>query len=254
MVLPLVEVAAPPDHEHMTKNAPQSSIRQGHHDTETGVLLTKPRSYRAFKALFLLGRGARLNARLVALSGAAPGHNVVDIGCGPGDLAVELASGVGPGGRVIGIDPAVEMIDYATQHSNTVTNCRFELGAAQALTLPDATFDVVTSTFAMHHIPEAQRGAAIAQMFRILRPGGTLLLADTHPTGRILPAVVRIMARAAARRTPGETGPGRAADPVAAVDIRRYRDLVQAAGFGNVTFSAVRPATGVLLATKEIRG
>ncbi|WP_317983904.1 class I SAM-dependent methyltransferase [Nocardia colli] len=244
----------PPDHEHMTKNAPQSSIRQGHNDTETGVLLTKPRSYRAFKALFLLGRGARLNLRLVALSGAAPGHRIADIGCGPGDLARKLAARVGPDGSVIGIDPAMEMIDYATEHSNTVTNCRFELGAAQTLPLPDATFDVVASTFAMHHIPEAQRHAAIAQMFRILRPGGTLLLADTHPTGRILPAVVRIMARVAARRAPDETGPGHAADPLAAVDIRRYRDMLHAAGFGAVTFSAVRPSTGVLLATKEIRG
>ncbi|MEV6556846.1 class I SAM-dependent methyltransferase [Nocardia sp. NPDC051756] len=238
----------------MTKNAPQSSIRQGHHDTETGVLLTKPRSYLAFKAIFLLGRGTELNARLVALSGAAPGRQVVDIGCGPGDLARKLAVRVGPGGSVVGIDPAVEMIDYATEHSNAVTNCRFELAAAQTLPLPDATFDVVTSTFAMHHIPEAQRRAAIAQMFRILRPGGTLLLADTHPTGRIAAAVVRIMARIAARRTLEERGPGHAADPLAAVDIRRYRDMLQEAGFGNVTFRAVRPSTGVLLATKEIRG
>ncbi|MEU7139652.1 class I SAM-dependent methyltransferase [Nocardia sp. NPDC046473] len=238
----------------MTKNAPQSSIRQGHRDTETGVLLTKPRSYRTFKALFLLGRGGRLNTRLVALSGAAPGHQVADIGCGPGDLARKLAARIGPDGSVIGIDPAAEMIDYATEHSNDVTNCRFELGAAQTLPLPDACFDLVTSTFAMHHIPEAQRSAAIAQMFRILRPGGTLLLADTYPTGLVLPIVVRRMARVAARRTHDTTGPGRHADPLAAVDIRRYREALNAAGFGAVAFHTVTPATGVLLATKAIGG
>ncbi|MFI6171001.1 class I SAM-dependent methyltransferase [Nocardia sp. NPDC051052] len=238
----------------MTKNAPQSSIRQGHHDTETGVLLTKPRSYRTFKALFLLGRGDRLNARLVALSGAKPGYRVADIGCGPGDLARKLAVRVGQDGSVIGVDPAAEMINYATKNSNAVTNCRFELGAAQTLTLPDACFDLVTSTFAMHHIPEAQRSVAIAQLFRILRPGGTLLLADTHPTGRVLPTVVRFMARVAARRTPDPAGPGRPADPLAAIDIRRYRDALNAAGFRTVAFSTVAPATGVLLATKEIGG
>ncbi|PXX65604.1 demethylmenaquinone methyltransferase/2-methoxy-6-polyprenyl-1,4-benzoquinol methylase [Nocardia tenerifensis] len=236
----------------MTKNAPQSSIRQGNHDTETGVLLTKPRSYRTFKALFLLGRGRRLNAALVALSGAATDHSVADIGCGPGDLARALAVRVGPGGRVVGVDPAAEMIDYASAHSRATTNCRFELGSAQTLTLPDASFDVVTSTFAMHHIPEQHRRAAIAQMFRILRPGGTLLLADTHPTGPVLSAVVRIMARFAARRT-HDAGPGHHADPVVAVDIRRYRDLLTDVGFGEVAFHTVEPATGVLLATKEIR-
>ncbi|WP_378735116.1 methyltransferase domain-containing protein [Nocardia brasiliensis] len=236
----------------MTKNAPQSSIRQGHHDTETGVLLTKPRSYRVFKAIFLLGRGTRLNARLVALSGAAPGDQTVDIGCGPGDLARALAKRVGPEGRVVGVDPAPEMIDYATEHSRAVPNCRFEVGAAQTLALPDAAFDVVTSTFAMHHIPEAQRPAAVAQMFRILRPGGRLLLADTHPTGRVLPAVVRVMARFAARRTHDETAVHE--DPLAAVDIRRYRDLLSTAGFTTVEFHPVAPATGVLLATKATSG
>ncbi|WP_107653420.1 class I SAM-dependent methyltransferase [Nocardia suismassiliense] len=234
----------------MTKNAPQSSIRQGHHDTETGVLLTEPRRYRIFKALFLLGRGNRLNARLVALSGAAPGDAVADIGCGPGDLVRALAARIGRDGTAIGIDPAVEMIEFATRHSRAVPNCRFELGAAQTLPLPDASCDVVTSTFAMHHIPEAHRAAAVAHMFRILRPGGTLLLADTHPTGRVLPAVVRVMARAAAHRTHDEIGSDHHSDPLAAIDIRRYRDMLTTAGFATVTFHAVKPATGVLLATK----
>ncbi|MBF5000896.1 class I SAM-dependent methyltransferase [Nocardia sp. BSTN01] len=60
-------------------------------------------------------------------------------------------------------------------------NCRFDYGVAQSLELPDAAFDVVTCTFGMHHIPEADRGRALAERSRVLRPGGRGLLADMAP-------------------------------------------------------------------------
>ncbi len=149
---------------------------------------------------------------------------------------------------MIGIDPSQEMVDYATGRIGAAPNCRFELGAAQSLALPDASVDVVTSSFVMHHIPEIQRAAALAQMFRVLRPGGRLLLADTHPTGKVLPIVVRVMSRFAARRT---DDPGRHTDPLAAIDIRRYREALRSAGFGAVDFTTIPPTTGVLVATKD---
>jgi hypothetical protein len=55
---------------------------------------------------------------------------------------------------------------------------------ARDLGLPDRSFDVVTSTLAAHHIPEAARPAAFGEMYRVLRPGGTLLVADLRPPGR----------------------------------------------------------------------
>ena len=57
-------------------------------------------------------------------------------------------------------------------------------GVAQDLPLPDRSFDVVTSTLAVHHIPGAARQDAFGQMLRVLRPGGTLLVADLRPSGR----------------------------------------------------------------------
>ncbi|WP_063824801.1 methyltransferase domain-containing protein [Nocardia pseudovaccinii] len=234
----------------MTGNAQQFTNAPADRNSEIGILITKPRGYLAVKSAFLLGRVGSLNARLVELTGAAPGDHAVDIGCGPGQLVRALADRVGPGGRVIGIDPSQEMIDYATGRVGSA-NCRFEVGAAQTLTLPDASVDVVTSTFVMHHIPEAQRTAALGQMFRVLRPGGRLLLADTHPTGRVLPAAVRIMSRFAARRTDDPHAPGHHADPLAGIDIRRYRETLRAAGFATVDFTAIPPMTGVLVATKD---
>ncbi|MGK8521227.1 class I SAM-dependent methyltransferase [Nocardia asteroides] len=212
---------------------------------DVGVLLTRPRRYRAFKVAFLLGRGGRLNARLAELAGPPPGADVIDVGCGPGDLARVLARRAG---QVIGVDPSTPMIAYATARCRDLANCRFELGTAQSLPLPDASADLVTSTFAMHHIPAPHRGDALAEMFRVLRPGGLLLLADTHPTDPFLSAAVRVMARFAAHRTHDTAHDHE--DPLATIDLRRYRDLVRASGFQNVEFRTVRPATGVLSATK----
>ncbi|WP_433196897.1 methyltransferase domain-containing protein [Nocardia sp. CA-107356] len=234
----------------MTGNRQQSIAAHADPNSEIGILITKPRGYLAVKSAFLLGRVGALNTRLVELTGAAAGEQAVDIGCGPGQLVRALAERVGPSGRVLGIDPSAQMIDYATGRAETLPNCRFEVGAAQSLNLPDASVDVVTSTFVMHHIPEAERASSLAHMFRVLRPGGRLLLADTHPTGLVLPAVVRIMSRFAAHRTDDPHAAGHQADPLSAIDIRRYREALREAGFRTVDFTAIAPTTGVLLATK----
>lgn len=246
----LVDPVVWSDYEHMTGNAQQSANAYADRNSEIGILITKPRGYLALKSALLLGRVRDLNARLVELTGAVAGEHAVDIGCGPGQLVRALADRVGPDGRVFGIDPSREMIDYATGRIRAA-NCCFEVGAAQSLTLPDASVDMVTSTFVMHHIPQSQRTAALGQMFRVLRPGGRLLLADTHPTGKVLPVAVRLMSRFAARRTDDPHAPGHQADPMAAVDIRRYRAALRAAGFGTVDFTAIPPTTGVLVATKD---
>lgn len=234
----------------MIGNKQQSTAEHAGQNSEIGIVITKPRGYLAVKSAFLLGRVGVLNARLVELTGVTAGDAAVDIGCGPGQLVRALAQRVGPSGRVLGIDPSAAMIDYATGRAKALSNCRFEAGTAQSLNLPDASVDVVTSTFVMHHIPEAERAAALAHMFRVLRPGGRLLLADTHPTGLILPAVIRIMSRFAAHRTDDTHATGHRADPLAAVDIRRYREALREAGFGMVDFTALAPTTGVLVATK----
>jgi ubiquinone/menaquinone biosynthesis C-methylase UbiE len=58
------------------------------------------------------------------------------------------------------------------------TNCRFQPGTAESLAFPDASFDVVVSSLVLHHLPEESRLLAVREMKRVLRPGGTLLLAE----------------------------------------------------------------------------
>ncbi|MGV9821206.1 class I SAM-dependent methyltransferase [Nocardia xishanensis] len=230
----------------MSGNAQQSTNNQ---PAEIGALITRPRGYRVLRSAFALGRGRALDAELVARSGAAPGDRVLDIGCGPGDLARALAARVGPAGEVVGRDPSPQMVAYAAARTKE-PNCHFELGPAQTLDRADSSFDVVTCTFVMHHIPEAQREAALAHMYRVLRPGGRLLLADTHPTGRVLSGAIRVMSRFAARRT-HDSAADHHDDPLTTIDIRRYREPLSAVGFRSIEFATVPPIAGILLATKD---
>ena len=100
----------------------------------------------------------------------------------------------------------------------------------------------------MHHIPAELRPAALAEMFRVLRPGGRLLLADTHPFGVVSSAVIRVMARTSVRRTHDELDEH--TDPLVAIDLHRYREVLRESGFSDLEFTTIAPSTGALLATK----
>ena len=83
------------------------------------------------------------------------------------------------------MDPSAAAIAYAQRRApSTVT---LSVGVAQDLNLPDASFDVVTCTLAMHHIPARKREAALREMYRVTRPGGRVLVADFDPSRRPLP-------------------------------------------------------------------
>lgn len=147
-----------------------------------GAILERVRLNEAMTQIAFGGRRRRVYARIAALSGARPGDAVLDIGCGGGYLARLLAAAVAPGGLVTGIDPSGPAIAYARRRSPG--SCSFTVAAAQDLRLPGRSFDVVTSTLAVHHIPEAARPDAFDEMYRVLRPGGALLAADFRPSGR----------------------------------------------------------------------
>jgi SAM-dependent methyltransferase len=137
----------------------------------SGATIGPARAYEAFSALAFAGRRRRVYTRLVALSGARPGDRVLDAGCGPGYLT-RLAA--------LGIDPSPSVIRYA-QHAAKDDACSFELGVAEALDVPDGSFDVVLSSLMIHHLPEDLRPQALREMYRVLRPGGRLLVADFRP-------------------------------------------------------------------------
>lgn len=141
-----------------------------------GTTIDRFRLNELVSQLAFAGRRGRVYRRITALAGVRAGDAVLDVGCSGGYLARKLAAAAGPGGRVTGVDPSRAAIGYAQRHAGPAMT--FTVGTAQDLPLPDASFDVVTSTLAMHHVPARKRAGALAEMYRVTRPGGRLLIAD----------------------------------------------------------------------------
>lgn len=113
-------------------------------------------------------------ARLTHALDIRRGHRVLDIGSGNGIFASELCRIVGPEGQVIGADPAAGMIAMARTIAPQAT---FVEAGATDLPFPDASFDRVTAAQVLCFVPDL--GAALAELFRVLTPGGRAALLDT---------------------------------------------------------------------------
>ncbi|MDG9701343.1 class I SAM-dependent methyltransferase [Streptomyces sp. DH37] len=144
-----------------------------------GLVITRPRGYELFSSLALPLVRRRMFAKLAERAGLGPGDRVLDVGCGTGALTRAVAPAVAPGGRVLGIDPSPQMIGYARRRAERRGDGgAFALGAAQELDAGDGSFDAVVTSFAVHHVRADRRERAFAEMFRVLRPGGRLMVAD----------------------------------------------------------------------------
>jgi arsenite methyltransferase len=108
-----------------------------------------------------------------------PGETVLDVGCGGGIDTLLAARQVGPSGRVIGLDMLAEMCDRAAQHARAAgVDGWVELrqGEMEAIPLPPASVDVAISNGVINLSPRKSR--ALAEIFRVLRPGGRMCVVD----------------------------------------------------------------------------
>ncbi|HEX5227493.1 MAG TPA: methyltransferase domain-containing protein [Bryobacteraceae bacterium] len=107
----------------------------------------------------------------------APGERVIDIGSGPGLLASEMAAVVGETGRVCGVDPSAAMVAIASRRCAAQPWVEFRAGSALELPYPDAGFDLAVSTQVLEFVADIP--GALAEIRRILRPGGRVAILDT---------------------------------------------------------------------------
>jgi arsenite methyltransferase len=107
------------------------------------------------------------------------GERILDVGSGPGFLAVEMAAEVGPDGHVAGVEPSPDMLALAQRRRPLPGSApvEYRTGGATALPYPDSGFDAVTATQVYEYV--ADMPAALAEAHRVLRPGGRLLVLDT---------------------------------------------------------------------------
>jgi demethylmenaquinone methyltransferase/2-methoxy-6-polyprenyl-1,4-benzoquinol methylase len=123
-------------------------------------------------------------SRAVDLARVGPGSSVLDVATGTGDLALELARRVSPGGAVVGSDFAEAMLDRARAKAASgglAVSPRFEWGDALDLPYPDDHFDAATVGFAARNFSDLTRG--LAEMVRVVRSGGRVVVLEmTTPT------------------------------------------------------------------------
>ena len=153
--------------------------------------------------------GERLTLRLAELAGVAPGERILDVACGSGATAVLLARELHC--DVVGVDLGARAIDEATHAAGGAQfegRASFVLGDAEALPLADAGFDVALSECSLCTFPDKPR--ALAEMARVVRPGGRIAIADVTADLDALPAPLRSAAARVAcvadARSAGEYG------------------------------------------------
>jgi SAM-dependent methyltransferase len=116
-----------------------------------------------------MGRYAdRLAPHLIAFAGVQPGDGVLDVGCGPGSLTEALGEVVGPE-HVAAVEPSES---FAAATAERVPAADVQVGAAESLPWPADTFDVALAQLVVNFMADADAG--VAEMRRVVRPGGTV--------------------------------------------------------------------------------
>jgi len=147
--------------------------------------------YDLLEPLCLLNKQAEYDNTLIKTLDPQPSDTILDLGCGTGLLCRKISQLLNPdkGGCVTGIDAAGKMIAAAREKRGT-RHCRFEAMAAEHLVFPDVSFDAVISSLFYHHVPLDLKQQSLQEAFRVLKPGGKLIIADMHIPTTFLGALV----------------------------------------------------------------
>jgi ubiquinone/menaquinone biosynthesis C-methylase UbiE len=152
-------------------------------------------SYDKYMKRVTLGRENTLRRMTVDLARINPGDSVLEVGCGTGTLTIAAKEKAGPAGSVYGIDMIAGMIEKSREKAkNANLDITFRPGSIDNLSFPDNHFDVVMCSFMIFHMSEKVRNNGIGEIYRVLKPGGNLLILDISlPSGTLSRLLVKIL-------------------------------------------------------------
>ncbi len=163
--------------------------------------------YDRIEHLMALGSGPWYRRQALHRAGLKPGMSALDVATGTGLVAREALAIVGPGGRVVGVDPSAGMLNGAT--GRPAASCAVR-GVGEQLPFADGSFDFLSMGYALRHLGDLN--AAFTEFRRVLKPGGRLCILEiTRPNGfagrhllaayfkMVLPILLRFAGRASQR-------------------------------------------------------
>jgi SAM-dependent methyltransferase len=173
---------------------------------------------------------------VVALAGIARGERVLDVACGTGNAAIEAAR---LGARVTGLDAARRLVGVAEARAAAAgVEVAFLVGDAQDLPFDDGAFDCVLSVFGVIFVPDPPR--AVAEIVRVLAPGGRALVSAWRPEGPVN-AMVGVLARGVAEASGPRRTPFAWHDPDAVRDLAAPHGATVEAEDGGLVIEGASP-------------
>ena len=171
--------------------------KSGNGPETSGAVIRRASLFDIFTNVIGLGVNGPNSRMIVEMARLQPGDNVLDVGCGPGNLTLTASKYVGASGSAYGIDASPEMINVARKKAKrSGSEIVFEVGLIERIAYPDATFDVVISRLVIHHLPDDLKRQGFKEIYRVLKPGGLYFMVDfKRPTNPVLARVASALVR-----------------------------------------------------------
>jgi ubiquinone/menaquinone biosynthesis C-methylase UbiE len=203
----------------------------------TGATIHWASSYDILTGLMGLGVNTPNSRMICEMAGIKGGDKVLDLGCGTGNLTLTVETYTGLSGAACGLDASPQMIATArAKAKRRGSQAAYKLGLIEKIDYPEATFDVIVSRLVMHHLPEDLKRLGLAEMLRVLRPGGRLFLVDfSRPSNHILGHITSIFV----------------GQHMAQTSVWDLPPMVQDAGFVDVASGPTRSAYMAFVSAKK---